>query len=210
MPRSADRRTSDTRLPDLLAPRSHGSLDAITDSERRPLRSIGATAREVAARTSDLLIELLSLPSVRIFQGVRHAAVDAPRIGHAVNAGSRLVLVESVAWLPGQYAVTANDQIHCDGVYIGQSAGPLLAAARYWRAVLPRGHRVRAIVVVYPAASGELLLPASSGRGPGWALASEAVRDIRACLPAGRPVVSVPAVAALVAATMPDSPSGST
>src|SRR5258708_6186569 len=100
MQNSADRCGRDTQMPELLARLSHGSLDAITDSEHRPLRPIGATAREVAARTTDLLTELLTLPGVRIFQGVRHAVAGVPCIGHAVNSGCRLVLVESVAWPP--------------------------------------------------------------------------------------------------------------
>ncbi|HET9894561.1 MAG TPA: hypothetical protein VFQ44_06460 [Streptosporangiaceae bacterium] len=51
-----------TSLADIPVPvtqarlcRSHGNLDSVTDSERRALRSIGTTAREVAVRTGDLL-----------------------------------------------------------------------------------------------------------------------------------------------------------
>lgn len=203
MTRLADRPVSDPELPDsLLSRRSHGSLEAIIESERRPLRSIGATAREVAARTSVLLADLLMLPTVRIFEGVRPTSADLPRIAHAVSAGCRLAFVESVAWPPGHYAATEAGQIHCDGVYIGQSAGPLLAAVKHWRAMLPRGHRVRAIVVVYPTTPGELLLPGPSKRGLAWTRSSEVVSDILAYLPSGRPGVSVRAVAALLAATV--------
>lgn len=186
----------------LLARRSHGSLDAITDSERRGLRPIGATAREVADRTGLLLAELLALPGVLIFHGVRHPAAHLPLISHAVNAGRSLVLVESVTWPPGRYAVTASGQVHCDGVYIGQSASPLMAAVRHWRAALPRDHRVRAIVVVYHAAPGTMSLPGRSPRGPVWATADDALGRIRAHLPAGRPALSSRAVMALVAATI--------
>jgi len=205
MARSADGAAEgDVRLPEaLLDCRSHGSLDVITDSERCPLRPIGATAREVAARTGVLLADLLRVPGVRIFQGVRPAAADLPRISHAVSAGCRLAFVESVAWPPGHYAATEAGQIHCDGVYIGQSAGPLLAAVRHWRMVLPRGHRVRAIVVVYPTAPGELSLPEPSARGLAWARSADVVSDILAYLPAGRAAVSVQAFSALLAATRP-------
>ena len=188
----------------VLTGRCHGSLDAITDSERRGLRPIGSTAREVAIRTGALLTDLLALPGVRIFQGVRQAAVDAPRIPHAVSAGHRLVLVESVAWPPGRYATTPAGQIHCDGVYIGQSVRPLIAAVRHWRQALPRGHRVSALVVVHPTAEGELALPAATAPDLAWARASDAVRDIRAHLPRGRQPVSIKAVAALVAAIAED------
>src|SRR5215470_11068945 len=93
-----------------------------------------------------LLTDLFALPGVRIFQGVRPAAADLPRIPHVISAGHRLVLVESVAWPPGRYAATAAGQIHCDGVYTGQSVLPLLTAVRHWRQALPRGHRVSALV----------------------------------------------------------------
>ena len=56
----------------------------------------GSLARQHEA-FGQLLTDLFALPGVRIFQGVRQAAVDAPRIPHAVSAGHRLVLVESVA-----------------------------------------------------------------------------------------------------------------
>lgn len=198
-----DSRTPGTDATEvLLARRSHGSLDAITDSERRGLRPIGATAREVADRTSELLAGLLALPSVRIFQGVRQATADVPLIEQAVSAGNGLVLVESVAWPPGRYAMTAGGKIHCDGVYTGQSANPLIAAARHWQAVLPPGHRVNAIVIVYPAAPGRMSLPAHSARGPVWARAGYALSLIRTHLPSGQPAISIRAVLALAAATM--------
>src|SRR6516162_8910334 len=100
----ADGWTADQARPATALPgRCHGSLDVITDSERRGLRPIGTTAREVAARTGALLNDLLALPGVRIFQGVRpDAAPDMPRIPHAVSAGRQLILIESVAWPPGQ------------------------------------------------------------------------------------------------------------
>lgn len=200
--RLTDSRASGTDATEvLLARRSHGSLDAITDSERRGLRPIGATAREVADRTSELLAELLALPSVRIFQGVRRAAADVP-LEHAVSAGRSLVLVESVTWPPGHYAMTASGRIHCDSVYTGQSANSLMAAVGHWQAVLPRGHRVSAIVVVYPAIPGGMSLPAHSARGPVWATAGDALSLIRAHLPSGQPAISSRAVLALAAATM--------
>jgi len=198
-----DRRIVDAEPPTpALTRRSHGSLDAITDSERRTLRPIGATVREVAGRTSALLADLLALPGVRIFEGVRSTAADMPRIPHAVCAGCRLMLVESVAWPPGHYAARPTGHIHCDDVYIGQSVAPLMAAVRHWRGVLPRGHRVRAMIVVYPTAKGEFSLPASTGRDLTWTRAGDAVSNIRAYLPSDPPPVSIRAIAALIAATV--------
>jgi hypothetical protein len=203
MTRPANRRIAALVSPAEAVPgRCHGSLDAITDSERRALRPIGTTAHEVAVRTGVLLADLLALPGVRIFQGVLPAAAqDMPRIPHAISAGRRLILVESVAWPPGQYAARAVGRIHCDGTYIGQSVRPLINAVRYWRETLPHGHRVNALVVVHPTAEGDLTLPAPTVRDLAWTYADAAVRDIRALLPCGRPAVSMRAVAALAAAT---------
>src|SRR5580704_7208889 len=173
MTSSADRRIVGPVTPATVVPgRYHGSLDAITDSERRALRPIGTSAHEVAVRTGALLTDLLALPGVRIFQGVRPAAAeDLPRIPHAISAGRQLILVESVAWPPGQYAAKAA------------------------------GHRVGALVVVHPTTAGDLVLPASTTRDVAWTCASDAVRTIRARLPRGRQAVSMRAVATLFAAT---------
>jgi len=202
MTEPADHRIAESLLPaGLLSRRWHGSLDTITDTERRALRPIGSTAHEVAARTGALLADLMKLPGVRVFQGLLPAAADTPRIPHAISAGRRLLLVESVAWPPGRYTATASGAIHCDGVYIGQSVRPLAAAVRYWQGVLPHGHRVSALVVVHPTTEGRLALPAATARDLSWARADDAVRDIRACLPRRRQPVSMTAVAALAAAT---------
>ncbi len=184
--------------------RFYGSLDAITDSERRALRSIGMTAGEAAAKTGVLLADLLALPGVRIFQSVRPASAEVPRIPHAINSGCRVVLVESVAWPPGQYAVMPTGRIHCDEVYIGQSVRPLVSAVRHWRSTLPRGHRVSALVVVHPthpAPDGQVGLPSPQSGHLAWARADSAVRELRACLPRRQQPVSIRAVAELVAAT---------
>src|SRR5690348_457879 len=54
-----------TAGPATVAPgRWHGSLDTVTDSERRGLRPIGMTAREVAVRTGALL---RAVPGVLVF-----------------------------------------------------------------------------------------------------------------------------------------------
>lgn len=202
MMRPARSRTNDLIVPEtVLSRRSHGSLDAITDSERRSLRPIGTTAHEVAAKTGGLLTDLLTHPGVWIFQGIHPAVAGSPRISHAVMAGHRLILVESVAWPPGRYVTCADDRILCDGIYIGQSAGPLISAARHWQGILRRGHQVSAFVVVHPASDGKLTLPATTSGHISWAHAGNAVRDIRACLPSQSRAVSVRAVAALVAAT---------
>lgn len=185
----------------LLSRRWHGTLDTITDSERRGLRPIGTTVREVAGRTGELLTELLTLPGVRIFQGVCPPAGGMPGIPHVISAGHMVVLVESVAWPPGRYATAAAGRIHCDGVYIGQSVRPLITLARYWRQAMPPGHRVGAVIVVHPVAEGDLTLPARARPDLRWACAGDAVREISAYLPRGRQPVSMAAIAVLAAAT---------
>jgi hypothetical protein len=121
-----------------------------------------------------------------------------------IIAGRQVVLVESVAWPPGRYDAHATGRIYCDGTYIGQSVRPLMDAVRYWRATLPPGHWVSALVVVHSTAAGDLALPASTTRGLAWARADDAVHDIRARLSRVRQAISMKAVAALVAATAED------
>jgi hypothetical protein len=192
--------------PATVAPgRWHGSLDTVTDSERRGLRPVGMTAREVAVRTGALL---RALPGILVFQGVRPAAGELPRIPHAISAGRRLILVESVAWPPGRYRQGADGRIHCDGMYIGQSVLPLVSAVRCWQATLPRGHRVSALVVVHPSEEGALVLPDAVTGEVAWTRARDTVRAVRSRLPRGRPVTSARAVAALVAATAADDAAG--
>lgn len=187
----------------LLFRRYHGSLDSITDSERRALRPIGSTVHEVATRTGVLLADLFAFPNVQIFQGIHPMTGDVPRIQHAVSAGRRIMFIESVAWPPGQYAVAAaSGRIHCDGIYTGQSVHPLIAAVWRWREILPGDHRVSALVVVHPAAQGDLALPAAIALDLAWACAGQAVREIEARLPCGREEVSMTAVTALAAATV--------
>jgi hypothetical protein len=201
MLKPADRRIAASVPSPLLNRRCHGTLEIITDSEQRSLRPIAATAQEVAAQTGELLAALIAIPCVRIFRGVHPAALSQPLISHAISAGREVVLVESVAWPSGRYETSANGAIHCDGTYIGQSAGPLMSAVQCWRAILPRGHCVTAMVVVHPAVDGDIALPAAVPGDLAWALAQDAARDLRQLILRGRQAVSRSAVAALLAAT---------
>lgn len=172
-------------IEDDLPGHRHGSLDAIADSERRPLRSIGATAHQVAVATDRLLAGLAGLPHVRMFHSVRPAAADLPPVPLALRAGRLVLLVEAVAWPSGRYATTAGGRVHCDGTYIGQSVAPLLAAVAHGQRLLPRGHRVGAVVVVHPAADGEPVLPCLGTGDLTWTLARDAVGLLRPLLTAG-------------------------
>jgi hypothetical protein len=186
----------------LLFRRYHGSLDSVIDSERRALRPIGTTAHDVATRTGVLLADLFAFPNVQIFQGIRPAVADSPRIQHAISAGRKVMFIESVAWPSGRYVVAAaSGRIHCDGSYIGQSVHPLMAEVWHWREILPDDHRVSALVVVHSAGQGDLVLPAPVAVDLAWASADRAVQEIQARLPCGREEVSMTAVMALAEAT---------
>jgi len=190
----------------LITRRSLGNLDEVTDSERRALRPIGTTAHEIAVMTAKLLGELLTFPSVRIFHGIRPADAHQPRIPHAISAGNQLVLIDSVAWPPGEYSTSPAGQIYCDGRYIGQSVQPMVTAVRHWRAILPTDHQVIGLVIVHPTPDRPEAPapPAPISADLFWARAHEAVRDLSRRLPPGRQPVSLPAMKALVAATSED------
>jgi hypothetical protein len=185
----------------VLERRCHGNLDAITDSERRSLRPIAATAYQVAARTSELLADLVAIPSVRIFHGVRPAGPNLPLIPHAISSGRRLILIESVAWPPGHYEMTPEGRIHCDGTYIGQSTRSLTDSMRHWRKALPKRHHVSAMVVVHAPADTDIALPGSSQPGLMFVRADDANRVIRHHVGCGREALSKHLLAALVEAT---------
>jgi hypothetical protein len=194
----------------MLERRSHGNLEAIADSELRSLRPIAASAYEVAAWTSELLADLLAVPGVRMFHGVRPENSGSPHIPHAICAGRRLVLVESVAWPPGRYETDAHGRIYCDGTYIGQSVSPLTAAVSFWRQKLPKRHHVSAVVVVHLAAlarggtlppGGRITLPATSAGDVTWVHADDASGAIRQHVARGGKAISRKLMAALIAAT---------
>jgi hypothetical protein len=187
--------------PRLLEQRYHGRLEAITDSERRSLRPIAATAYEVATRTGELLAGLTAIPSVRIFRGVRLAGADLPPIPYAITAGRQLVFIETVAWPPGHYVTAENGRIHCDGTYIGQSARQLIATVQHWRKILPKNHHVSAVIVVHASSCGEIELPTAAPGDLVWVHADGAIGAIRQRILRGRPAVSRNLVAALIAAT---------
>jgi hypothetical protein len=186
--------------PALSDGRWHGSLDSVTDTERRALRPIGTTAYEVAVRTGALLAELLALPGIQIFQGVAQATADTPCIPHAISVGRQIILVESVAWPPGRYAARTEGRIYCNGAYIGQSMRPLKHAVRHWQETLPPGHRVSGLVVVHPTEEGDLRLTDTAARNIAWVRAVNAVGEVQAHLPRRHQSASIKAVAALIAA----------
>jgi hypothetical protein len=203
---AASRRLHSIAPEPALEHRYYGSLAVITDSEERPLRPIGCTAREAAAQTGILLTDLASIPSVRIFQGVRPTDPGLPLIPHAISAGRRLFLVESVAWPPGRYEADPDTgRILCNGTYIGQSAHALRTTARQWGKLLPRNHRVTAVVVVHPAAQGAITLPAPASKDLSWVLAEDTIAHLRQRIAGHGHSVSRNAVAALMAATAVDT-----
>lgn len=186
--------------PRLLHQRCYGSMQGITESEHRPLRSVGASACEVAARTSALLVELLEFRNVRIFIGTRPLGTDLPRVSHAVSAGLGVVLVESVLWPPGEYQVGFDGRVYCDRVYTGQSVAHLATAARLWQQILPRGHQVKALVIIYSEVGGRMTLPSGGPVDVVWVRPEDAVRAICRLGVNGERDLSRRALATLVAA----------
>lgn len=142
-------------------------VDDVMDSERRPLRPIGASAGEVAARTDRLLAEASGRSGFRVFSGVAVDSGQAP-ITHAISAGRLVLLVESVAWPSGTYSTMPDGSVLCDGTYIGQSIRPLVGAVRRLQRTTPRGYRIGAIVVVHPSLPVAPTLPAASPAGVSW------------------------------------------
>jgi hypothetical protein len=181
--------------------RCYGRLEAITDSEQRSLRSIVTTAYEAASRTDELLVGLIAVPGVRIFHGVRTVGADLPLIPHAISAGRKLVLIESVAWPPGHYQTTVDGRICCDNVYIGQSVHPFLAAVQQWRNIVPKGHQVGAMIIVHAGADGDISLPVTTADELAWVRAEDAVGDIRQRLASRHRTISRYLLATLRTAT---------
>jgi hypothetical protein len=198
---AAARRLRGTLSLRMLERRCHGTLDAITDSERRSLRPIATTAYQVAARTSELLADLVAIPSVRIFHGVRPAGAHLPLIPHAISAGRRLILIESVAWPSGRYETTADGRIHCDGTYIGQSTTSLVNCVQHWRRAMPKRHQISAMVIVHAPADADITLPDGSPPDVMFVHADDANRVIRHQVGDGREPVSRYLLATLIEAT---------
>ena len=155
------------------------------------------TAYEAAACTDCILVGLIAIPGLWIFRGVRTATLDQPLIPHALAAGRRLILIESVAWPPGRYESLADGRICCDGTYIGQSAAPFLAAARQWRKALPVDHQVSAVIIVHGGAAADISLLAAADRALAWVRAENAVLEVRRRLAHGLELASASLLEAL-------------
>lgn len=157
--------------------RRHGELPPATAGGNRSLRSVGADGAALAVRTDTQLGGLTVLPGVRIFRGIR--AGDPARVvaTHAVSAGPVVVLVESVAWPPGNYGLDRGGQVICDGVPTGQATTGLERAVARCQALLPRDHQVRAVVSVHRTGSSDYLLP-SPGRTVSWTFAEDLVETL--------------------------------
>jgi hypothetical protein len=179
--------------------RYHGDLGATSAEEHRALRPVGMTRADVVARTDALLTPLIERPGVRIFRSVRLARVSGTASAHAVSAGRTLVLIESVAWPSGRYAMDAAGELSCDGHMIGQSASPLAAAVTAFRDRLPRRHRVRALVAVHRTGFGRYTLPEGT-RNLGWLMADHLAAALHDALPRRADQVSRQVLAALTEA----------
>lgn len=97
------------------------------------------------------------MPGVRIVHGLRLPGgdQDVATVSHAVLAGHRLAVIDSVLWRPGAYAIDARGQVCCDGV-------PLSAAAQEFPHRVERMHEyfgdiaeVRGWLTIVPEEEGE-------------------------------------------------------
>jgi hypothetical protein len=176
--------------------RRHGELPSAATHGRGSLRSVGAGGAAVAARTDTQLGALTVLPGVRIFRGIRASHPFRVIATHAVSAGRVVVLVESVAWPPGDYRVDPDGQVWCDGLPTGQTTVGLQAAVAACRRRLPRDHLVRALICVHRTAAAGYLLPAP-GRTVSWTFAEDLVETLMPHLAPYAAAVSRHVVAAL-------------
>jgi hypothetical protein len=180
----------------LLRQLRYGDLSEVTGDDGRPLRPVGMSVADVVVLTDAQLGPVTELPGTRIFQGVRLPGVSRPVASHAVSAGRLLVLIESVAWPPGEYRVDATGRVRCDDQYIGQTVRSLCNAVHAYRRVLPGRHQVCAFVVVHRLADGQYLLPPRTA-DLRWALADDFPAQLHAMLTPHLSAVSRHTIAAL-------------
>jgi hypothetical protein len=158
-------------------------VDDAMDSERRPLRPIGASVAEVAARTGRLLTRFSDRRGVRLLRDVAVVAGQTP-IAHAISSARLILLIESVAWPGGTYSAAPDGGVRCDGAYIGQSVQPLIGAVRQLRHAMPRGRLIEAVLVVHPSLPAAPTLPATGPAELTWLspvnLAAHVAQQLRA------------------------------
>lgn len=154
--------TGDMALRDEVA-----CVDGEMDSERRPLRPIGASADDIHGRTGRLLARFTARPGVRLFSRVPVEAGEI-LIPYAISAGRLLVLVDTAAWPAGDYSTDPDGGVLCDGTYIGQSVGHLINGVRQLRRTLPNACRIEAVVVVHPSLPTAPTLPSEGPAELRW------------------------------------------
>lgn len=112
--------------------------------------------QHVERLTARMLSDYLTrLPGVRIFHGLALPGSVFCDIDHAVLCGDRLVLLDSVSWLPGHYTVDGSGQVWRNGhAFRGGTVGLADHVAAY-RRVLPHLD-VQGVVVAYPSRAGRI------------------------------------------------------
>lgn len=117
--------------------------------------------------TAELLADyLVRLPGVRIFHGLALPGSVFADVDHAVLRGHRLVLVESKAWLPGNYRTSENGMLSRNGQRFRGGSSNLETAVTAYRELLPH-LEIRGAVVIYPNRRGDVTVgedSADSGR----------------------------------------------
>lgn len=104
--------------------------------------------------TAELLERYLSRqPATRIFHGLALPGSVFADVDHAVLRGSKLVLLESKAWLPGHYGTRVDGSLFRNGQRFRGGATHLDKAVAVYDDMLP-SVEVRGAVLIYPNRHG--------------------------------------------------------
>lgn len=115
--------------------------------------------------TAPLLAELLAMPGITVLENVRLPEGDGLVFGHAVVAGGRIAVVESVLWAPDDYTLDRLGRVvRSDGDADSHSVrlpGAVAAVVAAYPAV-----RIRGWTVVHPLSPGTLRVRGESESDP--------------------------------------------
>jgi hypothetical protein len=105
--------------------------------------------------TAPLLSELLRMPGVAIVHRIQFPGSATAHIGHAVVAGGRIALIDSVLWEPADYRLDNWGRVLRNGALDESIAIALPIAADRFTAALPYAP-IESWVVVHRLTDGQL------------------------------------------------------
>lgn len=150
--RESVRRATSVVLPNMVWMRVNGRPGGPprTDAGARERRSMIAEQL-----TAPLLNELLTIPAVAIVHRITFPGDPGLHIGHAVVAGNRIALIDSVLWEPGEYALDSWGRVLRNGAIDEGVTVALPIAAERFAAALP-STPIRSWVVAHRLSEGTL------------------------------------------------------